>query len=247
MVQEVVEHAIKVQTEEACVTILHVFNYKQIPACANTVSIAKGNDTRGIFPDIWGQYDSAKCFFIFPYLSHTQSSKGWKLVRSCWHHMLMHCVTPFSFFKVKGSLIDFNRSPSMFETKGLSYTGQTTFFVQPHSHSRYNIHWVQRWKWSNQLDFNKWLSVYYPAAVKSVNLCTHTPLWGDHGESLSTLHATSWQTPEKVSHGLRQECDVCSVAVDRKGGMEDGRGSVGPCRSLVEMWGTDYNLFQCLC
>lgn len=243
MVQEVVEHAIKVQTSEACVTILHVFNYKHIPACANTVSIAKGYDTRGIKHSYFSRYMrttwQCKVFFYLPlFVTHTviQRLKTGQTLLASHVNALRN---PFFIFQ--------SRSPSMFEKKGLSYTEQTTFVVQPHSHSRYNIHWVQRWKWSNQLDFNKWLSVYYPAAVKSVNLSTHTPLWGDHGESLSTLHATSWQTPEKVSHGLRQECDVCSVAVDRKGGMADGRGSVGPCRSLVEMWGTDYNLFQCLC
>lgn len=39
---------------------------------------------------------------------------------------------------------------------------------------------------------------------------------------MSALRATSWQTAEKVSRGLRQECATCSVAVNGDGGMEDG-------------------------
>lgn len=57
MVQEVVEHAIKVQTSEVCaITILHLFNYKQIPACANRVSIAKGYDTKVIKHSYFSRY-----------------------------------------------------------------------------------------------------------------------------------------------------------------------------------------------
>lgn len=66
--------------------------------------------------------------------------------------------------------------------------------------------------------------MYYPAAVKSVNLSTPPSLRGRRrgGEGLSALRATSWQTAEKVSHGLGQECATPSVAVDGDGGTEDG-------------------------
>lgn len=81
--------------------------------------------------------------------------------------------------------------------------------------------------------------MYYPAAVKSVNLSAHPSLRGRRrgGEGLSALRATSWQTAEKVSHGLGRECATRSVAVDGDGGtgMEDGGGSVGPQGLLVEM------------
>lgn len=71
--------------------------------------------------------------------------------------------------------------------------------------------------------------MYYPAAVKSVNPNTPTPRtppsqrgrWRG-GEGLSALRATSWQTTEKVSCGLGQECATHSVAVDGDGGTEDG-------------------------
>lgn len=66
--------------------------------------------------------------------------------------------------------------------------------------------------------------MYYPAAVKSVNLSTPPSLRGrrNGGEGLSALRAISWQTAAKVSRGLGRVCAARSMAVDGDGGTEAG-------------------------
>lgn len=76
--------------------------------------------------------------------------------------------------------------------------------------------------------------MYYPAAVKSVNLSAPS-LWRDEAEGLSARCATSQRTAKKVSRGLGQHCATCSVAVDRAGGREDGGEEVKPKGPMLEM------------
>lgn len=63
--------------------------------------------------------------------------------------------------------------------------------------------------------------MYYPAAVKSVNLNTPHLLSEGTEERAVCTESISWQTAEKVSRGLRQRCATCSVAADRDGGTQD--------------------------